>query len=58
MPKPLSKNDLDFILFSLRETRKKFASFEDAPSADHRQNRLGEIDRLIAKVQAAREELS
>lgn len=58
MAKPLSKNDLDFIIFSLRETKKRFESFDDAPDGDHRNQRVREVEKIIEKVEALRQELS
>ena len=57
MAKPLTKNDLDVIAFSLQETIKRFAAFEDAPSAEYQERRVREIEKLLAKVRALRQEL-
>ena len=44
------------IAFSHQETIQRFASFDDAPSSEYQQGRIREIETILAKVKALRQE--
>lgn len=56
MKNTLSINDLDAILASLEHTRYKFENYE-YPSCEIKQQRLKEVNDVMQKVRAIKQEL-
>lgn len=52
MPTQLTPKDLEFILESLKYTKIKFEEYKDYPSYEFKQQKVKEVDDVIANVKA------
>lgn len=48
----LTNEDLDFILESLKYTKKNFEDYQDYPSYEYKQSRLKTVNDLADKIKA------
>lgn len=53
----LTIEDLDFILESLKYTRKSFEEYQEYPSYEFKQDRLKTVNDVMEKVRAVKKEL-
>lgn len=53
----LTREDLDFILESLKYTKRSFEEYQDYPSYDFKRERLATVEDVTAKVRAIRDGL-
>lgn len=54
----LNSHDVQMILESLAYTRKAFEEYQDYPSYEFKQERIKEVDGVIEKVRAMRNDVS
>jgi len=51
-----TKEELDFIIESLRVTKQKFQVYETYPSEEFRKERVTEVEKIITKAQEMKKE--